>query len=171
MKKIIFTSFFIIFIVIASFLLFKKDPLIRENSLPVYFSKKIQNKHITLPVRRPFNKDSSKLSQSISFLLEGPNSSEIKNGYFSEIPKETRLINITENDKSITVNFSEALSVGGGAQSMRIRLEQLVYTLIDNAPNRPIYIKINGKKIKTLGGEGIEIPQPLNKNINKSMDI
>ena len=54
---------------------------------------------------------------------------------------------------------------------MALRLKQLINTALDSVDKKPIYLEIEGEQIKYLGGEGIMVPQPLSRNLNKGQDI
>ena len=54
---------------------------------------------------------------------------------------------------------------GGGSESMQVRFRQLRETILTLAKGRPVYLLIDGEKVKTIGGEGVEVPQPLGKKL------
>ena len=45
---------------------------------------------------------------------------------------------------------------------------QLIKTAINNTNNKQIYLHLDGKQVKFIGGEGIMVSQPLNE---KSLEI
>ena len=47
---------------------------------------------------------------------------------------------------------------------MSKRLEQLIYTALDAADNKPVYLELDGKRVEFIGGEGVEVPQPFTKS-------
>lgn len=163
----------VLFGILAIIILVAAVPYIKnfienKNSISVYFVKTYTTAQYKLmPVKRAPSEDETRISVAINALLNGPNKKEIKQGYFTEIPKNTKLLALKETDDKITINLSRDYEIGGGSESMTFRLEQLINTAIDNAEGKPVYLEIEGQQIKYIGGEGIIVPQPLSKNINK----
>lgn len=103
------------------------------------------------------------LECALKELLTGSKSSDRLQGAYTEIPKGTRLISFKEDADKIAVNLSREFEEGGGAQSIKARLLQLVKTVNTYIENKPVYLYIEGKKAEYLGGEGIYVEQPLNE--------
>ena len=107
-------------------------------------------------------KEKSCLRFAIQELINSPTSWEKSKGLSSEIPSSTKIISIREGDSNIFVDLSSDFESGGGAESLYIRIHQLIKTIIANT-NKPAYLYINGKQADVIGGEGIMIKQPLNE--------
>lgn len=162
---------FIVLVLIAGVFLYPiiKSSLRDKNSVEVYFVKTYaENQYKLMPVTRKTVKDETRTKTAFTELLAGPAKNEKKQGYFTEIPKDTKLIKISENQDKIIINLSREFEIGGGSESMTLRLEQVVNTALDNAGEKPVYLEIEGQQIKYIGGEGIMVPQPLSRNLNKS---
>ncbi|SKB11272.1 conserved hypothetical protein [Planktothrix sp. PCC 11201] len=84
---------------------------------------------------------------------------------FSEIPKGTKLLNLTINNDDVYVDLSPEFTQGGGSASMTGRLGQIVYTSTTLNPNSKVWLSVAGKPLTVLGGEGLEIPQPITRSI------
>ncbi|MCB8751744.1 GerMN domain-containing protein [Planktothrix agardhii] len=84
---------------------------------------------------------------------------------FSEIPKGTKLLNLTTKNDEVYVDLSPEFTQGGGSASMTGRLGQIVYTATTLNPNSKVWLSVAGKPLTVLGGEGLEIPQPITRSI------
>ncbi|MEA5581646.1 GerMN domain-containing protein [Nodularia harveyana UHCC-0300] len=99
------------------------------------------------------------LEQAFRTLLEGPTEGTDS----TTIPQGTQLLGVkTENDE-VHVNLSNDFTVGGGSASMIGRVGQVVYTATTLNPNAKVYIEVDGKQLDVLGGEGLELQQPLTR--------
>ena len=119
-------------------------------------------------VKREVPKGEDKLGFAINELLKGPNIVEKTAGAYSEIPNTTKLLGIRENGNKVIIDFSSDFQYGGGTDSIYSRMMQLIKTSVENADNKKVYLYLNGKQIKFIGGEGIMISQPLSE---KSLEI
>lgn len=134
------------------------------NTISVYFVKADKSGKIALvPVLRKVNPNEKTLNIAISELLKRPSLEERKAGYFTEIPQKTHLLDIEESADKIVINLSKDFESGGGSTSMEMRLNQLIYTTLNSVRNKAVYLELDGKKVEYIGGEGIEVPQPLSK--------
>ncbi len=147
---------FIIGFFLASFL---KKP--EGTAANIYFTKVANNKILVLPVKRDISSKTGLEKIVITELLKGPSESEVDSGYGTEIPRETRLLEVREFRGSIVINLSQDFASGGGSESMIARYNQLAKTAIDAAGDKKVYLELNNKRITVLSDEGIEIPQPI----------
>lgn len=83
----------------------------------------------------------------------------------SEIPEGTKVLDIKQtgnpNQKAYRINLNEAFTSGGGSYSMQKRLEELTQTVASLKLEAPVYLDIEGKELRLLGGEGLEVEEPL----------
>jgi spore germination protein GerM len=108
------------------------------------------------------------LETAFQSLLAGPTEGTDS----TTIPKGTKLLGLkTENDE-VHVNLSEDFTSGGGSTSMMGRVGQVVYTATTLNPKAKVYIDVNGKPLDVLGGEGVELQQPLTReNFQKNYPL
>ncbi|MBD2482617.1 GerMN domain-containing protein [Planktothrix sp. FACHB-1365] len=83
----------------------------------------------------------------------------------SEIPKGTTIQQLTTNNDDVYIDLSPEFTQGGGSASMTGRLGQVVYTATTLNPNSKVWLSVGGKPLTVLGGEGLEIPQPITRPI------
>ncbi len=114
-----------------------------------------------VPIKRELSAKPS-LENTILLLLKGPTIAETKKGIYSEIPANVDLIGVKSIDNNkLAVDLSSNFGNGGGTQSIENRIKQLSKTIKSFAPNKIIYLYINGKEVEYLGGDGVFIKQPL----------
>lgn len=134
------------------------------SKVTVYFTKASDELGVVLiPVVRTVPQGKNPYTIAIEELFLGPTLEEKeKLELNTEIPEGSRLIQVNEENKEIKVNISSQFMYGGGSESMQVRFRQLRETLLTLAKGRPVHLYIDGEKAKAIGGEGLEVPQPLN---------
>lgn len=138
----------------------------KSKPVRVYFTKSRSPDDIYfVTVVRRIAPDENYYSAALRELFLGPNKAEEFKGIMTEIPIGTRLIDVTENpeEDEVLVNLSSQYLTGGGSATMQLRYLQLYKTLAKIAPDKKFYLLIEGKKIKAIGGEGLEVSEPLKK--------
>jgi len=97
---------------------------------------------------------------AIKELISAPTQWEKNKGLSSEIPSNTKILSVREGSNNVLIDLSSAFESGGGAESIYIRIKQLIKTSQANT-KLPVYLYINGRQTDVIGGEGIMIKQPL----------
>jgi spore germination protein GerM len=127
----------------------------------------------SIPVKETTKSAEENLRSAFGELLN--NKSAAKNdkpNEVSAIPKGTRLLSLKTAANGIHVDLSREFEQGGGSNSMQSRLLQVVYTATTFEPTAEVFLTIEGKKLETLGGEGVDVPSPLTRrSIKASSDV
>jgi germination protein M len=100
---------------------------------------------------------------AVAALLKGPNVSEKAMGLRSEIPRGTRLLGLSISNGTATVDLSRQFESGGGTLSMTLRIAQVVNTVTQFKGVDTVAFKIGGKKVESIGGEGIMVSPPVDR--------
>ncbi|MGB8697872.1 MAG: GerMN domain-containing protein [Thermosynechococcaceae cyanobacterium] len=134
-----------------------------EVKAEVYWLQSTANKLELTPaqVKLSANDSSSEaqLTAALERLLQGPANSDVT----SSIPAETKLNTLKVEADGVHVDLSKAFTSGGGSTSMQGRLGQVIYTASSLNPAKPVWLSIDGEPLKTLGGEGLEVSQPMTR--------
>lgn len=171
-KKIrfLFLSILLISLPACSFLSNKEEGVKKlpfsggYKEIRVYFTKSKGPEEVSLvSVPRKVSNEDSTVAGAVRELFLGPTKSEELKGIMSEIPLGTRLINVEESEDEILLDFSTQFLTGGGSAAMQLRYLQIYRTIRKIAPFKDIYLQVDGKLLKTIGGEGLEVTQPLTK--------
>lgn len=96
------------------------------------------------------------LNSAFKALIAGKFAQQLTNN----IPQGTKVNSLTVKGNNIYIDLSPEFTQGGGATSMTNRLGQVIYTATSLEPDGKVWISINGKPLKILGGEGLEVAQP-----------
>lgn len=100
----------------------------------------------------------TQLRQAIESLLATPKTET------TAIPANTHLRSLKIRDRrNIYIDLSQEFVTGGGTASMSARVGQILLTATSLDPTAQVWLSVEGELLRELGGEGIEIPQPLTK--------
>ena len=91
------------------------------------------------------------LQSAFERLLDRPSQESLK----STIPQGTKLYSINSQDNEVYVDLSQEFVTGGGSESMTCRLGQVIYTATSLSNEANVWIKVEGKLLPMLGGEGV----------------
>lgn len=142
---------------------------LQKEFVNVYFiGKNEHGEEVYKAVKREYSQDvdGSKIRFAVTSLVNGPKPEERQRGVYTEVPMDSKVINITESSDKIIVNLNSAFVTGGGTESLYKRLYQLIKTVKLNS-SLPVYLYVDGQRADVVGGEGIMLSQPLS---NSSLD-
>ncbi|MCS6960064.1 MAG: GerMN domain-containing protein [Pseudanabaenaceae cyanobacterium SKYGB_i_bin29] len=130
----------------------------KEHQVSVYWIEATEKKFRAVPQTVKAIDNEQALEQAIQQLFTAPPS-----GLYSGIPPATKLLNFSANDRDVFINVSKEFKEGGGSASMLARVTQVVYTASSLNPTANVFILVEGEPIGTVGGEGLEIKQPMTR--------
>jgi spore germination protein GerM len=137
------------------------SPLAQEQTAQVYWLQDTGTKLelVPQPITVPSGEPNQALTVAFKTLLAGPTEGTGS----STIPQETQLLGVRVEDDGVHVNLSEGFTTGGGSSAMIGRVGQVVYTATTLDENAKVFIEVNGQPLEVLGGEGLELEQPLTR--------
>lgn len=138
-----------------------------KDMVTIFFSKYQGSQAIVEPVKRavPESSQTDPLSFAVQELLKGPTPEERTQGFFSEIPQGTQLLGVRQQGDRVIVDLSKQFEAGGGSNSMVQRLEELKKTSYSVDSQHQLEVFVEGKPLETLGGEGLEVPGTLRREV------
>ena len=132
-----------------------------EQTTSIYWLRSKENRLDLVP--QPFKVAATQPNQvleaAFKTLLAGPSEGTDS----TTIPQGTQLLGLKVENNDVHINLSENFTTGGGSSSMMGRVGQVVYTATSLNPQANVYIEVNGKLLEVLGGEGVELQQPLTR--------
>jgi spore germination protein GerM len=99
------------------------------------------------------------LETAFNDLLAGPKDSSVS----TAIPQGTKLRSLKMENDGIHVDLSQEFTTGGGSTAMTGRVAQVVYTATSLDPKAKVWLEVEGEPLEVLGGEGLELEQPLTR--------
>ena len=123
-------------------------------SVTLYFTKggKLVPEPRAVPATDP-------LRSSLEELLAGPKVA----GDYSEVPQGTRLLGVSITGNTANVNLSNQVQSLQGAPAIPLFLGQVVNTATQFQGVERVSLQVEGRPVRTLGGEGVAVPEPLDK--------
>jgi spore germination protein GerM len=124
----------------------------------VYWIESSKNKLIAVPIAVKAKSNDEAISSVINMLIT---EKQPETELYSAIPESTKVLSSTSKNKEIRINLSQDFTKGGGSASMQGRIIQVLYTATTLEPDAKVYLSVEGKPLKYIGGEGLEVPQPM----------
>lgn len=135
-------------------------PVIQQTA-QVYWLKDAGN-HLEVvpqPLKVATNQPNAVLAAVFNNLLLGATDPTLS----STIPEGTKLRSVLIENDGIHVDLSEEFTTGGGSASMTGRVAQVLYTATTLQSDAKVWIDVEGKPLEVLGGEGLELEQPMTR--------
>jgi spore germination protein GerM len=115
-------------------------------------------------VIRSVQASDSPLRDSLETLLKGPTSSELNSGLLTMIPMEARLLGVTVRGDTAFIDFSESFRFNAqGTEALDAQIRQVVYAATEFPNVKKVQILIEGRKVRSLGTEGVRIDDSLSR--------
>jgi len=108
--------------------------------------------------------EKARAAAALRALLDGPTRAERSRGLTSEIPPGTVLRAVTIGGGTATVDLGVTFTQGGGSSSLLGRVWQVVYTASQFPDVSSVQLLIGGRRVATLGGEGLLIGAPIRRS-------
>jgi spore germination protein GerM len=135
-------------------------PVSNEVQVTIYWIESREKRFVAVPTAVKTANTEVALKTALSTMISEP----VKQpGLYSAIPPKTKVLDFTIKDKNIQLNLSKDFTSGGGSASMIGRVVQVLYTSTSLDPDAKLFLSIEGKPLNYLGGEGLEIQQPLTR--------
>jgi hypothetical protein len=106
-----------------------------------------------VPVTRSVPSTRAVATAAVRELLAGPAPDEAR--LLTMIPAGSQLLGITIDGSVATVDLTGTFESGGGSASMLGRLAQLVYTATQFSTVDAVRLRLDGKPVDSIGGEGV----------------
>ena len=131
-----------------------------DGELSIYWIEAKRNKLVAVPIAIKAKNNDEAISQAVNSLItEKPPESEL----YSAIPAKTKVLNVSVENQDIRIDLSREFTQGGGSASMQGRIIQVLYSATSLQPEAKVYLSVEGKSLKYIGGEGLEVPQPMTR--------
>ncbi len=132
---------------------------VAQITITAYLIEARENKFVAVPIPVKAKNNEEAIATALKNII-----TEKKENLYSAIPEGTQILSLAiANNNDIRLNLSKEFTTGGGSASMRGRLIQLLYTATSLNPNANLFLSVEGKPLESLGGEGVEVTQPLRR--------
>lgn len=108
---------------------------------------------------------SSPLTETIRVLLSGPTTGELADGLLNLIPEGTELISARVEDGVAYLNFNDQFRFNPmGLDGVVAQLKQIIYSATEFSTVNSVQFLVEGRVLEYLGGEGVYVGAPLDRN-------
>jgi len=96
---------------------------------------------------------------SMEALLAGPRVA----GHQTQVPAGTRLLGLSVTGGTATLDLSDHVRHVQGIPAIPLLLGQVVFTLTQFPNVQRVVVRVAGEEVRVLGGEGVTVPEPLDR--------
>ncbi len=141
------------------------EPEHRERRYGIYFIRVTDEGQIYAErVERRVQFTDSPMTATIRELMRGPTLEELDSGYLNLIPDDAELISAWVREGTAYLNFSESFQFNTmGVEGLVAQLKQIVYSTTEFPTVDRVQILIEGERIRYLGGAGVYVGEPLQR--------
>ncbi|NJK34120.1 MAG: GerMN domain-containing protein [Oscillatoriales cyanobacterium SM2_2_1] len=132
-----------------------------ERTVEVYWLESRRNRLVAVPRRLKSLSEASTLRQVLVEMVAKPPQEP---NLYSAIPQNVKILNLAVQGQDIRLDLSREFLGGGGSATMQGRVIQILYTATSLNPDARLFLSVEGQPLFFLGGEGLEIKQPLTRN-------
>lgn len=115
------------------------------------------------PVNRQVGSSQDKLQQTFELLIKGPDLKEKTQNLLDTFPLKPALKNVQQQKNLLVLDFDDRFGMAATHEMIRYQLAQLLQTAVQFRGIESIRITINGKMVRQLGGDGMQIPETINR--------
>ncbi len=101
--------------------------------------------------------EGDRLEGALVALLEGPTDNDVGAGLTSAIPRDVHLLGLAVEGHVVTVDVSGALDDGSGADVLRARLAQLVFTATQFPDVSAMRLRLDGEPVRSFSTDGVVV--------------
>ncbi len=162
-KSVILIIIFVLIIMAAYYLILNSNLLVKEQNVKLYFS---TSDAMYLDTEDRTVKGRNIYLETVNALIKGPITSDL----VKTIPDDVEVLNISKNNDTIQVDFSEEIITNhwGGSSGEILTVYSIVNTLTQFEGIKKVEILVEGKEVETLVGHmDLSVPIETNQDIIK----
>src|SRR6056297_447861 len=162
-KLVILIIIFVLIIMAAYYLILNSNLLVKEQNVKLYFS---TSDAMYLDTEDRTVKGRNIYLETVNALIKGPITSDL----VKTIPDDVEVLNISKNNDTIQVDFSEEIITNhwGGSSGEISTVYSIVNTLTQFEGIKRVEVLVEGKEVETLVGHmDLSVPIESNQDIIK----
>lgn len=102
------------------------------------------------------------MGSALQEVINGPTSAEEQKDFIDSFPAKPMILNVEKIRETLVLDLDDQFGVGVSFQSLRFQLQQLWKTASQFSGVKSLKIRINGREVKHLGGDGTPLPSLIN---------